>query len=155
MKDGEIVQIGTPAEVVMNPATDYVREFTKDVPRTRVLNARSLMKQPQVIVSVKSPSNEVAALLEQTNSPVAYVTDEQDRFIGVISREQLPSGNGSGLGSLVNRGQPTVTPETLLSDLVRLAVTSDIPLPVVDKGDQLVGTLDQKTIMLALGGQTE
>jgi glycine betaine/proline transport system ATP-binding protein len=139
----------------MNPATDYVREFTKDVPRTRVLNARSLMKQPQVVVSVKSSSIEVVARLEQTNSPVAYVTDEQGQFLGVISRDQLRSGNGSGLGSLINRGQPTVTPETLLSDLVRLAVTSNIPLPVVDDGDQLVGILDQKTIMLALGGQTE
>jgi glycine betaine/proline transport system ATP-binding protein len=37
MKDGEIVQIGTPSDVVMRPATDYVTEFTRDVPRVKVL----------------------------------------------------------------------------------------------------------------------
>jgi glycine betaine/proline transport system ATP-binding protein len=155
MKDGEVVQIGTPAEVVMSPATDYVREFTKDVPRTRVLRARSLMQQPPVVVSVKTASSDVVTQLEQTSSPVAYVTDEQGQFIGVITREQLQSGNGSGLDSLINRSQTTVTPETLLSDLVRLAVASNIPLPVVDDENQLVGALDQKTVMLALGGHTE
>ncbi len=42
MKDGEIVQLGTPAEVVMHPATDYVAEFTKDAPRARVLSVRDV-----------------------------------------------------------------------------------------------------------------
>ena len=39
MKDGEVVQIGTPAQLVLNPADDYVAEFTKDVPRVRVITA--------------------------------------------------------------------------------------------------------------------
>ena len=43
MKDGEIIQIGTPEELVMHPATDYVAEFTRDVNRAKVMSARSLM----------------------------------------------------------------------------------------------------------------
>jgi glycine betaine/proline transport system ATP-binding protein len=43
MKDGEVVQIGTPSEVVMHPATDYVAEFTKDVPRVKVITAGDCM----------------------------------------------------------------------------------------------------------------
>ena len=39
MKDGEVVQIGTPAQLVLHPANDYVAEFTKDVPRVRVITA--------------------------------------------------------------------------------------------------------------------
>lgn len=39
MKDGEVVQIGTPAQLVLNPANDYVAEFTKDVPRVRIITA--------------------------------------------------------------------------------------------------------------------
>ena len=39
MKDGEVVQIGTPAQLVMHPADDYVAEFTKDVPRVRIITA--------------------------------------------------------------------------------------------------------------------
>jgi glycine betaine/proline transport system ATP-binding protein len=43
MKDGQIVQIGTPAEVVMKPANDYVEEFTQDVPRVKVITAGDIM----------------------------------------------------------------------------------------------------------------
>ena len=43
MKDGSFDQVGTPEELVSNPATDYVREFTKDVPRTRVLGIRRVL----------------------------------------------------------------------------------------------------------------
>ncbi len=43
MKDGVIVQVGTAQEIVANPADDYVREFTQDVPRAKVLTARTIM----------------------------------------------------------------------------------------------------------------
>src|SRR5436190_19971616 len=46
MKDGEIIQIGTPEELVTSPATDYVAEFTRDVQRAKVISAARLMRQP-------------------------------------------------------------------------------------------------------------
>jgi glycine betaine/proline transport system ATP-binding protein len=42
MKDGEIVQIGTPEEFILNPANDYIREFTRDIPKEKVLRVRSI-----------------------------------------------------------------------------------------------------------------
>ena len=44
MKDGEIIQVGSPEQLVVNPATDYVAEFTRDVHRAKVISARSLMQ---------------------------------------------------------------------------------------------------------------
>ena len=44
MKDGEVIQIGTPEQLVVNPATDYVAEFTRDVHRAKVISARGLMQ---------------------------------------------------------------------------------------------------------------
>ena len=44
MKDGQVIQIGRPEELVLNPATDYVAEFTRDVPRSKVVSARRLMR---------------------------------------------------------------------------------------------------------------
>jgi glycine betaine/proline transport system ATP-binding protein len=44
MQDGEIIQIGTPEELVLGPATDYVAEFTRDVQRSKVMSARRLMR---------------------------------------------------------------------------------------------------------------
>ncbi len=46
MKDGVIIQIGSPEQLVLNPASDYVAEFTHDIPRAKVLSAKSLMQPP-------------------------------------------------------------------------------------------------------------
>ncbi len=43
MKDGVVIQAGTPEEIIANPATDYVQAFTKDAPKGKVLTARSIM----------------------------------------------------------------------------------------------------------------
>ena len=44
MRDGEIVQLGTPEEIVANPADDYVRDFVRDVPREQVISVRRAMR---------------------------------------------------------------------------------------------------------------
>jgi len=54
MKDGEIVQIGTPQDIVAHPVNDYVREFTQDVPRAKVLTAASIMRPPK-----ENPSSDI------------------------------------------------------------------------------------------------
>jgi ABC-type proline/glycine betaine transport system ATPase subunit len=54
MQDGRIVQIGTPEELVLRPATGYVAEFTKEIPRAKVLSARSIMRRASA--SPASPS---------------------------------------------------------------------------------------------------
>ncbi len=46
MQDGEIIQTGTPEELVMHPATEYVAEFTRDVARAKVMSAQRLMRAP-------------------------------------------------------------------------------------------------------------
>jgi glycine betaine/proline transport system ATP-binding protein len=46
MKDGEVIQVGTPEQLVTNPATGYVAEFTRDVQRAKVISASSLMQKP-------------------------------------------------------------------------------------------------------------
>jgi glycine betaine/proline transport system ATP-binding protein len=49
-----VVQIGTPSEVVMHPATDYVAEFTRDVPRVKVITARDVMGPVAIDISVQA-----------------------------------------------------------------------------------------------------
>ena len=92
MKDGQLDQIGTPEELVVNPATDYVREFVTDVPRERVLRAGSVMTAPalgaSVAVARSARISEVLAALVSSDAPVAVV-DEDDRVIGSIDRARV------------------------------------------------------------------
>jgi glycine betaine/proline transport system ATP-binding protein len=91
MKDGEVIQIGTPEQLVVSPATDYVAEFTRDVQRAKVISARSIMRPagkaqyagtvaPEArvssfsaqIISAKKPF----AVVNGTDKPIGEVTPE-------------------------------------------------------------------------------
>ncbi|MGE0118382.1 MAG: glycine betaine/L-proline ABC transporter ATP-binding protein [Dongiaceae bacterium] len=91
MQDGEIIQIGTPEELVTQPATDYVREFTRDVQRTKVISARALMT-PAVPttdyagrVAAVARVATFAAQIVAADRPFAVI-DGEDRIIGQIHR---------------------------------------------------------------------
>src|SRR5699024_7208748 len=49
MRDGAIVQVGTPEEILVNPANDYVEKFVEDVDRAKILTAQNVMKRPETI----------------------------------------------------------------------------------------------------------
>ncbi|MEZ4512695.1 MAG: glycine betaine/L-proline ABC transporter ATP-binding protein [Chloroflexota bacterium] len=97
MKDGEVVQLGTPEEIVARPVNDYVREFTRDVPRAKVLTAAAVM----------NPANRATA-------------------------EQSVAG------------------ETTLEALIPRVLSYDGLLAVVDDSGAVIGSLDRRTVLLAL-----
>ena len=95
MKDGEIVQTGTAAEIVLTPATSYVAEFTRDVPRAKVLTASSLMEPLSGTADASGPRvtpktsvRELASLLAQPASE-AIVVDGEDRPLGRVRRDTI------------------------------------------------------------------
>ncbi|MGI9303729.1 MAG: glycine betaine/L-proline ABC transporter ATP-binding protein, partial [Gammaproteobacteria bacterium] len=91
MHDGEIVQIGTPEELVLKPATGYVAEFTKDIPRAKVLTARAVMTPldgdgaPDVSVDAHTRIQDLAAQLVDGETDAAVV-DAGGRLIGRLRR---------------------------------------------------------------------
>ena len=103
MKDGVIIQLGTPEELVTRPATDYVAEFTRDVSRAKVLSARALMEPVSgggagdYAGEVRADARiaEVAADVEAADRPFAVV-DGGGQVIGRLSRDAV-------IGVLVGR----------------------------------------------------
>ncbi len=103
MKDGIIEQLDTPANIVLNPATEYVRKFTEEVPREKVLKIESIMDaytegadMSDLRISKDSIIGSVAESVLNTNRPVAVV-DESDKIVGMIQRSNIINtlfGNG-------------------------------------------------------------
>ncbi len=107
MKDGEIIQIGTPEDLVNNPATAYVAEFTADVNRAKVLSARALMEPLTADsaglakVAAKAKIASFAAAIVDSAKPFAVV-GETGEVIGEISPRaviNLLSGKDRGAGA--------------------------------------------------------
>lgn len=94
MRDGELVQVGTPEEVVASPADDYVRDFTADVARTTVLTVRWLMRPPfdseRLDGPVAAPDtivSEIVPVLAASTAPVRVMED--GRLLGYVGRDDV------------------------------------------------------------------
>ena len=89
MKDGRVAQIGSAEELVLTPATDYVRAFTRDAPRAKILTARAVMGPPagSDFAGEIDASRRIASFahdVESSDRPFAVVED--GRVIGVVDR---------------------------------------------------------------------
>ena len=95
MRDGEIVQIGTPDEVVGAPADDYVRDFTSDVPKSHVLTLKWVMRDERAgEVGPDSPAlpcdqvvRDAARVVLDSQGPCRVV--EGDKVVGVVDDEDI------------------------------------------------------------------
>ena len=96
MKDGETSQIGTSEELVASPADDYVREFTEDVPRYKVLSVAKVMREPQTVslngdFPVVNASDKLDALIEVASSTegALAVINAEGELVGEISQSMI------------------------------------------------------------------
>jgi glycine betaine/proline transport system ATP-binding protein len=93
MRDGRFVQVGTPQEVVTDPADDYVRNFVRDIPRSHVVPVEAIMQQAdaagvisEVIIGTKV--RDVVSLLANSDLPVAVI-DEAGGRVGLVTRSDV------------------------------------------------------------------
>ena len=95
MKDGEIIQIGTPEELVLAPATDYVREFTQGIPRAKVLSARAVMtpktrdSYPETIAANVLIEELVGRAADMEKGSAFAVQSDSGEVIGELVRETV------------------------------------------------------------------
>ena len=153
MKDGEFVQIGMPEELVSNPINDYVRDFTRDVPRSKVITARSVMTPPRVYATADEGLADLVNKLAAQESESAVVVDGQDRFIGTVHLADLPTSwvAHSSVASVMRDSCAVVEPNTRLERLIPLAIYDDAPIAVLDRG-RCIGTISRAAAMAALVG---
>ena len=95
MKDGIIEQLDTPANIVLNPATEYVKKFTQEVPREKVLKIESVMDNKDqdsnlsdFTVSKDSIIENVAEKILGQEKSVAVVDDDNNN-VGIINPSKI------------------------------------------------------------------
>jgi glycine betaine/proline transport system ATP-binding protein len=94
MKDGEFVQVDTPENIVLHPATSYVAEFTQDVPKSKVLTARAIMRAVEgrplgaPPVAARATLDELIPVLAKTETALPVVDDNQT-LVGCVDRRAV------------------------------------------------------------------
>ena len=153
MKDGEFVQTGTPEELVSNPVDDYVRDFTSDVPRSKVLTARSIMTAAVVSIGADAAVSDLRETLVSQSCATATVVDGDGHFIGVACLADT-DGDGTAhasVASILRDFCPVVEPGARLESLIPLVIGGGGLIAVLDDG-RCVGTITSAAAMAALVG---
>ncbi|KRN33630.1 quaternary amine ABC transporter ATP-binding protein [Weissella halotolerans] len=151
MKDGEVVQIGTGEDILTNPANDYVRAFTENVDRSKVLTAERIMEQP-VTANIDVDGPNVALKKMVTEEVGGLVAVNRSREVqGFLSGEAALKARKEGLALKdVLVDMPTIQKDMLVSDIVPIIYDAHTPLGVVNDEGRLVGIVIRGRVLEAL-----
>lgn len=152
MRDGKIIQIGTPDCISTEPADDYVKDFVCGADRTQILTASHVMRNP--VCLMKQNIDPSAAILEMSHaqSNSIFIVDNRMRLVGVLSVEGAIKAKAEKLSisTVLERDVITTTEDTLLSDILPLSVQSSYPIAVLDSTGALKGIVTKSDVIASL-----
>ena len=154
MKDGEIVQIGNPEDILTEPANEYVERFVEDVDYAKVRTAESVMVQPGEVAYISEGPTVVLRRMRQAGLSHIFVLDEERRLIGLCEAEEvarLAERDERQLRPAVQDGMPTVGRRTPLREVLPLFMDdTDAPVAVVDEENRLAGVVVRGALIAGL-----
>lgn len=153
MKDGNIVQIGTPEEILMSPSNEYVERFVEDVDFSKVLTAGHIMKRAETVQIEKGP-RVALTLMKNLGISSIYVVDKKNHLLGAVTAPMAREAfdQGISLHEVINRDITTVPKETLLIDMFDAVSSAVIPIAVVDEHRRMKGIVIKGALIGALAG---
>ncbi len=152
MRDGAIIQEGTPEQIVTNPADDYVADFVRDVSRAHVMDAQSIMSGPPLTVQVTDRCDAVLKAMRSKDESWAYVVSDDKALLGVITRSKIEHLIRQDTGVISNSYETVqpVAPGDYLKELVPVAAQTEHPIPVVDDGGRILGQVDRGALLAGI-----
>lgn len=152
MREGQVVQIGTPQEIVTEPADDYVAEFIADVDSGRVLTAEFIMSPANALQLHKNSIQDALREMDHQNSEHLYITNKEKGVEGIVRRERLMTLHERGeteLHKAVRGDFPRTASFARLNELYDLSVKGE-PIAIIDEGGCLEGVVHPLHIFNAL-----
>jgi glycine betaine/proline transport system ATP-binding protein len=152
MKDGAIVQIGTPEEIITEPADDYIRAFTEDVNRAQVLTIGSIIGQTiPLIFSQDSPSVALGKMSDNFRENMCVV-DTHGKPVGMVNKHSLESAlkqEKSDITEVMEIDFPQVKADTKLEDTFPL-YQQGLPVVIVDGQGQFQGIVELADVLASI-----
>lgn len=156
MKDGEISQMGSPEDILLSPATDYVARFVESVDRSKALTASSVMIKPRSVIYPKDGPMVALRIMERYGMSGLFVTDRDGVYLGYILAEDASKMAKQGERQLdpgIRKEAPVVAPDTALAEILDVMAYTQIPIAVVDEQNKLKGVLVRGSVIAGLAGE--
>jgi glycine betaine/proline transport system ATP-binding protein len=158
MKDGEIVQLGTPEQILREPATEYVERFVEDVDYAKVRTAESVMVAPEDVAYPEEGPTVVLRRMRQAGLNFIPVVDDERCLVGMCEAEEvarIAERNERELRAAVDSTTPRVEKGTGLREILPLFVERDVPVAVVGENDHLEGVVVRGSLIAGLTTSAE
>lgn len=158
MKDGGIVQIGTPEEILIKPANDYVERFVEDVDRSKILTASHIMKRPETINIEKHGPRAALERMRMEGISSILVVDEKRRLQGYVTADDASEARKKEISSIkeiLKTDILKVAPETLMQEIFSMIYDTPVPIAVVEESGRLNGIIIRSAVLAALANDGE
>lgn len=155
MKDGLIVQEGTPEEILTNPATEYVEKFIEDVNMSKVLSAQSVMKKVDNVAFPKDGPRTALRKMREEGISSIFLVNQDFQVQGVVLAEdaaRIAEAGESTLDSIIIKDIKTVSPDTTVQDIFPMITDIRYPIAVVNEDARLLGVIVRGSILAGLAG---
>jgi glycine betaine/proline transport system ATP-binding protein len=155
MEGGRVVQVGTSEDILQRPADDYVKAFFTGVDTNKYLTAKDVAQKDEVTIFDRADDSVAGfsaalARMQLYNRIYAFVLDEQQKVVGVVSAESLTNcinQSGKTLRDALLPGKVAIAGNTPLNEVLQKVVEYPCPLPIVDENGEYIGAIT-KTVLL-------
>ena len=159
MKDGEVIQIGTPEDILTNPATDYVSSFVEKVDRKSIITAASLMFDKPTVAIFKKDGVEGTLRKMRTSGLTTLPAVSVDKhFLGFVYLKDILELKAKGeptIEKAIIKDVPVAYLETTVEQMLPFIAENGRAVPVVDQDtNKLLGIVAQTSLLIETTGAT-
>lgn len=155
MQDGQVVQVGTPDDILNNPANDYVEAFFKGVNVASVLTAKDIARKQPTAVFKKSEHDGPGSALQMLmnhDREFGIVVDRTNRYSGIVSLESLRQAHKEkrSLTSAQINDEVTLSPERSINDILGIVADAPYAVPVIGEDGHYYGVITKSRLLQTL-----
>jgi glycine betaine/proline transport system ATP-binding protein len=149
MKDGVVVQIGSPLEIILKPENSYVEQFVESVDISKVLRASNIMQRGNIIELVND-FNETIKQIANFDNEYICVVNQQKEFVGMVPAKDAYNAlrKKERLETIIQK-VPCISPDSLLINLLQHVASTPMPLAVIER-KRLLGIITRDSLLSAL-----
>ncbi len=155
MKDGEIVQIGTPEDILKGPANDYVKDFVQNVNRAKVITASNIMKRKEYLTLPKEGLRTAIKKMQDASISSLFVVNKDKMLKGIVTIDKavkLIKEKKDNIEEIIDININTVSPDTKIEDIMPMFLNCPFPVAVTDNGKFLGIVFKSAVINGIIGG---
>ncbi|NLN66543.1 MAG: glycine betaine/L-proline ABC transporter ATP-binding protein [Alcaligenaceae bacterium] len=148
LKDGELIQEGTPEDILLSPNNEYVEAFLQDVNRSKILNAGHAVNQTRLTLSMRTRPTLALERMKQYDYQFAPVLDG-NLIAGILHFSDAEQAVRSGLRDISSLVKDiiSVPASTGLDAVLTHMLQSDQPLAVTDENDEFIGMMSRTKVV--------